>query len=67
MDNQEKNVPEVKFLTSLAMAVSDLNDEVKHVQIVVAQSLEDGKLVCYFDVVDPSKIKLQDDSVRESN
>lgn len=50
---------EVKFITSLAMAVDTL-DGVKHVQLTVVQEVESKELRCYMDVVDPSKVKLAD-------
>lgn len=47
----------VKFITSLALAVNDLDDQVQHIQITVCQDVETKKFECYFDVVDPTKIK----------
>lgn len=52
---------EVKMLQSLAMAVLDKDGNPVHVQIVIGQYVDSGQMVCYFDVVDPSKIKLQDE------
>lgn len=51
----------VKFLQSLSLALTCLDDEVKHVQIVIVQNEDDKQLQMYFDVVDPSKIKLKDE------
>lgn len=56
MESEEKKV-EVKYLTSLAMALV-VGDEVKHVQITIAQEVESKALRCFFDVVDPKQIKL---------
>lgn len=58
MDNEKI---EVKYLTSLAIAVRDLDDVVKHVQLTIVQEVESKQIRCYMDVVDPSKIKLQEE------
>lgn len=59
---------EVKYLTSIALAVNDAFDEVKHVQLTIVQELESRQIRCYMDVVDPSKIKLADpDGLSESD
>lgn len=57
----KKKVDEVKFLTSLALALP-VNDVVKHVQITLVQVGKTDELRCYFDVVDPTKIKLAEDA-----
>lgn len=57
MASEEKKV-DVKFLTSLALAVPDMNDEIKHVQLSIVQETESGEIRAFFDVVDPSKVKL---------
>lgn len=51
---------DVKMLQSIALALLDKDGQTRHVQIVIGQYEDDGKFVCYFDVVDPSKIRLQD-------
>lgn len=56
MDKQE-----VKFLTSLALAVNDIDDVVKHLQFTVCQDVNTKEIKCFFDVVDPSKVKLADE------
>lgn len=56
---------EVKYLTSLALALRDVDDEIKHVQLTLVQETDSKQIRCYMDVVDPSKVKLQED-VRES-
>lgn len=58
--------PEVKMLNSIATALLDKDGKVTHVQIVIGQYVESGQFVCYFDVVDPSKVKLADDTVSAS-
>jgi len=58
--------PEVKMLNSIAIAILDKDDKPTHVQIVIGQYVESGRFVCYFDVVDPSKVKLADDTVSAS-
>lgn len=55
----ENPVVEVEFLTSLAMAVP-IKGTVKHVQITLVLEKDSGEIKCYFDVVDPSKIKLEE-------
>jgi hypothetical protein len=64
---EEKKI-EVRYLTSMITAVPDKDGLVKHLQFTVVQEVESGKIRCYFDVVDPSKIKLkEDDTVSEPN
>lgn len=58
---EEKKI-EVKYITSLALAHVDKDDAVRHFQITIVQELESGQFRCYFDVVDPSKIKLQEEN-----
>lgn len=55
MDKEKLNV---KFITSLALAHEDKDGELKHFQITLVQETESGNFRCFFDVVDPSKIKL---------
>lgn len=65
---QEKKSPEVKFITSLALAVRDKNDEVQHVQITLCQNIDDDAWRCFFDVVDPTKLpKFQEDELPETD
>lgn len=52
----EEEKKEVKFITSLAIAVNDVDDSVRHIQITVVQETESKLFHCYFDVVDPSKV-----------
>lgn len=54
----EEKKKDVRYLTSLAMAVADPDGEVHNLQFTVIQEVETKKLRCFFDVVDPSKIKL---------
>lgn len=49
---------DVKFISSLAMAVTDIDENVQHIQITFVQETESKKFRCYFDVVDPSKVKV---------
>lgn len=49
---------EVKYLSSLALAVRDVDDKVRHVQLTLVQDLSSKEILCYMDVVDPSKVKL---------
>lgn len=59
---------EVKYLTSIAIAVNAIDDEVKHIQLTIVQDVESREISCYMDVVDPSKIKLAEpDGLSESN
>lgn len=57
MSDSEKKI-EVKFLTSLALALNDVDDNLSHIQLTIVQEMESKKFRCYMDVVDPSKIKL---------
>lgn len=54
----EEKKNDVRYLTSLAMAVADPEGVVHNLQFTVIQEVETKKLRCFFDVVDPSKIKL---------
>lgn len=58
MSNSEKK--DVKFLTSLALAVTDSKENVRHVQLTLVEELESNEIRAFMDVVDSSKIKLQD-------
>lgn len=63
-----KNEKDVKYLTSLAMAIIDMDENVRHIQLTVVQEVDTKEIRCFFDVVDPSKIKLQDsDEVRKTS
>lgn len=65
---QVKNQPEVKFITSLALAVRDKNDEVQHVQITLCQNVDDAAWRLFFDVVDPNKVpRFQDDELPKAD
>lgn len=57
---EEKKI-EVKFLTSLALAHEDMDNVLRHFQITLVQEVESKKFRCYFDVVDPTKIKLKEE------
>ena len=59
---KKKQKQEVKFINSLALAAVDMDDVLRHFQIVIVQELESGEFRLMFDVVDPSKVKLQDES-----
>lgn len=52
---------EVGYITSLITAVRDLDNTVVHLQFTVVQETESKKMRCYFDVVDPSKVKISND------
>lgn len=54
---QEKKI-DVKFVTSVALAHEDIDGNMKHFQISIVQETESKKFRCYFDVVDPSAVKL---------
>lgn len=58
---EEEQKIEVKFLSSLALAVDAL-DGIKHVQLTLVQEVESKEIRCYMDVVDPSKVKLADET-----
>lgn len=57
----DKVKEKVKLIQSLSLAINCLDGEIKHVQIVIVQNIEDKQLKCFFDVVDPSKIKLAEE------
>lgn len=58
--SEEKKTIDVKLIQSIALAVNDVDDNVQHIQITVVQELESKKFRCYFDVVDPSKVHIQE-------
>ena len=62
MSEEKKETIEVKYLTSLITAVPDVDGEIKHLQFTVVQEVDSKKIRCYFDVVDPSKVKLAEDA-----
>ena len=59
MADNEKKI-DVTFITSVALANNDIDGNVRHFQIVVVQEVESKEFRFYCDVVDPSKIKLQE-------
>lgn len=58
MAKNEKNVPDVRFINSVALACNDMDGELRHFQIIIAQETDSKLFRAYFDVVDPSKVKL---------
>lgn len=58
---EQKN--EVKFINSFALAAVDKDSNVRHFQIVIVQEIESGEFRLMFDVVDPTKIKLDESNV----
>ena len=63
MAKKEKNVPDVKFINAVSFAVNDIDGEVRHIQISIVQETESKLFRAYFDVVDPSKVKLADNGL----
>lgn len=57
MANVQKKI-DVKFVTSVALAFEDIDGNMKHFQISIVQETESKNFRCYFDVVDPSAVKL---------
>lgn len=57
MAKQKKQV-DVTFVTSVALAANDIDGLLQHFQISICQETESKKFRAYFDVVDPSKVKL---------
>lgn len=52
--SEEKKI-DVKFLTSLALAVPT-EDEVKHIQLTLVQVVDTKEIRCYMDVIDAKKL-----------
>jgi len=52
----EETKKDVKFITSLVVASPDLDDVIRHFQIVIVQDKEDKTFKLYFDVLDPTKL-----------
>lgn len=61
MVKEKKNL-EVKYITSLILAAPDIDGEVRHLQFSVVQEVATKKFRCFFDVVDPSQVKLKEDA-----
>lgn len=56
MAKQKEKQPNVKFITSVAIAVNDVNDVVQHLQLTVCQDVDTLDWKVFFDVVDPTKV-----------
>lgn len=63
----DKKKTDVKFVTSLALAANDKDGDIRHFQIVIVQEVESGQFRLMFDVVDPTKVKLQDEVPESDN
>lgn len=63
MSMKKEEQKEVKFINSLSLAVVDKDNEVRHIQLSIVQNIDDGMFQVFFDVVDPSKIKLEENGV----
>lgn len=57
----DESKKEVKFIQSLALAVNDMDGQVRHIQLALVQDVTSKEFICYMDVVDPSKVKLADE------
>lgn len=55
MVKKKNQVTNVKYLTSLALAVP-IDDDFRHVQITLARVDGTDEIRCFFDVLDPSKL-----------
>lgn len=62
MVKKEKEL-EVKFITSLVLSVNDFDGVTRHLQFTVVQEIDSKKFRCFFDVVDPSKVKLAENEM----
>lgn len=49
---------EVKFITSMALAVLGVDDKLSHLQLTIVQEVESLQFRCFMDVIDPSRVKL---------
>lgn len=58
-EKSEKGPIEVEYVTSMVVAVKN-DDGFDHLQFVVNREKESGKYRCFFDVVDVSKVKIQE-------
>lgn len=58
---------EVKFLTSLALVVNDVDSVPRHIQLTIVQETESKIIRAFMDVVDPSQIKLKEDVPESDN
>lgn len=58
---EEKKQIDVKFITSLALACPDVDENVQHIQLTIVQEVESKKFRCFMDVIDPSKVKIAEE------
>lgn len=58
-EKSEKGLIEVEYVTSMVISVKN-GDGFDQLQFVVNREKESGKYRCFFDVVDVSKVKLQE-------
>lgn len=54
MDNEINY--DVKFITSFVVANPDMENVIRHFQIVIVQDIETKKFKLFFDVLDPTKL-----------
>lgn len=57
---ESKEMKEVKFITSLALAVNGVDEKVSHIQLTIVQDVESLEFRAFMDVVDPSKVKIDE-------
>ena len=53
---QDEKKLEVKFISSLAICVNDIDGNLQHIQIVISQDVDSRQWRLMFDVVDPDKV-----------
>lgn len=56
----QKKQPNVQFINSVALACNDMDGNLRHFQVSIVQDVDTKEFRAFFDVVDPSKIKLQE-------
>lgn len=54
----QKKQPNVQFINSVALACNDMDGILRHFQLSIVQDVDNKEFRAFFDVVDPSKIKL---------
>lgn len=63
MSKKKEEQKEVKFIQAMTLSVVDKDNEVRHIQLSIVQNIDDGLFQVFFDVVDPSKVKVVENGV----
>lgn len=56
----EEKKQELSFLTAVSLSTNDVDGKLLYLQFSVFQDTKTKEVRCFFDVVDPTKIKLKE-------